>query len=273
MSVTLTELIEGVNSELENRIIAGSAEVTGDGKSSVFLIAPPGRRIVNDAYFSVFINDVATTAYTMDFDSGECTMVSIPATTDEVAWSFNYVYWPETLVITAINAGINALFPHFYVPTATAVAVVGYEYDMSATTEFVASIDSSTSATGPWKKLSPSRYEVFYDDGGTVVRFYVTPSSGYIRPHCICRPTELALAADTLETTSGLPARAQVPITSYACYYLLSQKVAPRTRSDISVATTGTGYLSPRQMNDATNSFYLRFQMQVASSKMRPWHS
>ena len=47
-------------------------------------------------------------------------MVATPATTDEVSWNFNYVYWPETVVTTAINAGINALFPHFYVPTATA---------------------------------------------------------------------------------------------------------------------------------------------------------
>ena len=275
MSVTLTSLIESVNSELENRIIAGSAEVTGDAKSSVFLIAPPGRTIVEDAYFTVLINDVATDQYSMDYKSGECTMVATPATTDEVSWNFNYVYWPETVVTTAINAGINALFPHFYVPTATAIASDGssYEYDMPAAAHFVASIDKSTAATGPWSRIGSSRYELYYDEGGTVARFYTAPDSGFIRPHCICRPTELSTGIDTLETTSGLPARAASPIISYACYYLLSQKVAPRTRSDISVVTTGTGYLSPRQMNDATNSFYLRYQMQVASTKMRPWQS
>lgn len=273
MSITLESLVESVNSELENRTISGSAEVTGDGKTSVFLIAPPGRSIVEDADFAVYINDIATSEYTMDYDSGECTMTSVPATTDEISWSFNYCYWPETLVIAAVNAGINALFPHFYVPTATAIATDGtsYEYDMTETVQFVTSIDTSSAETGPWKRLSSSRYELYYDAGGTVVRFYTAPDTGYIRPHCISRPIVLVNLSDDIESDSKLPSQAANPIISYACYYLLSQKVAPRTRQDISIATTGTGNLSPRQMNDATNSFYLRFQMQLASSKMRPW--
>jgi hypothetical protein len=76
---------------------------------------------------------------------------------------------------------------------------------------------------------------------------------------------------DALESTSQLPARAQHPIVSYALYYLLTQKVAPRIRADVAIVTQGRGNLSPRQMNDAANSLYLRYQVQLANYRMSPW--
>jgi hypothetical protein len=53
----------------------------------------------------------------------------------------------------------------------------------------------------------------------------------------------------------------------------MGQKQIPRLRADIAQATVGQGNLSPRQMNDASNALFLRFQAQLSQAKMRPWSS
>lgn len=276
MSVTLTDLVTAVNAELENKIYSGSAEVVGDDETSSFSIAPTGYSVVNDNAFRVYLGDVLLASpanYTMDFVSGICDMDSTPTSSETLMWMFNYTVWPETLVKQAINAGIQALFPSIYVATVRTVATgaIPTEYELDDLVEFVTGADTLSGASWARKRRAPN-YEVFRDGSHLTARFYSAPS-GSVRFHTIERPTPLTADSDTLTTTSSIPERCLHPIVSYSCYYLLTQKVAPRTRSDASIAIQGQGNLSPRQMNDASNSFYLRYQMQLQSIKMPPWSS
>ena len=272
MPVTLTSLIALVDAELENYAMRGSAEVTGDGETAAFLIAPLGCQIISDDTWGVYIDGAATAAYTMDYDSGVCTMTGVPTTAQTVSWQFSYKHWPTDLVTSAINAALDNLFPAFYVRSSETITADGetYEYEVEAA-EYVVGVDSRDSATSPWGGLKRKRYETIYDTGVPSLRFYAAPQSGQIRVHYIARPAALASASDDLETDSGLPSRAAAPIVSYACYYLLAQKMAPRVRSDVGVVTQGQGVLMPSQMNYGSQGFLMRYQFQLASMRMSPW--
>jgi hypothetical protein len=209
----------------------------------------------------------------MDYTSGICTMNSVPTTAQTVSWQFNYKHWPESLVTQAINAGIDNLFPAMYVRSSTSIVTDGSTYEVAAPagTEFVVGVDSRATATDAWKGLKRKRFEMIYTAGVPSLRFYSAPQSGFIRVHTVSRPTPLAASLDDLAGDAGLPERAKDAIVSYACYYLLAQKMAPRVRSDVGVVTQGTGVLMPSQMNYGAQGYMMRFQLQMASLRMQPW--
>lgn len=351
MSVTLSNLIDAVNDELENHPMRGSSEAEGDGESTAFVVAPVGTTIVDDDTWAVYADGVATSAFTMDFDSGVCTFTVAPADGVVLSFVYNYVVWTDGLVTQAINAAIDNLFPALYVNTAYTLTSDGtsYEYSMPIgpdnasktitafsvanptvvtcashgfatgtivtisgsdstpsadgdyevtstgtntftiavnvtvagttgtasrppSTQFVTAIDHRASTSDPWRRLRRAkRYEVFHDEGTIKARFYTAPSSGYLRAHCICRPTHLTATTDAIETVAGLPTRAKDAIITYACWYLLGQKLAPRVRSDMAVTTQNSSALLPSQMNYAGQSYLMRFQFQLTSLRMPPW--
>lgn len=351
MPVTLANLRDAVNMELENFPMNGSAESEGNGTDMTFLIAPVGARIVNDTTFAAFINGTLTTAYTMDYEVGVCTMTAAPAATETVTWQFTYVRWTDDLVTNAINAGINNLFPALYVQSYDDTYTpdgATYEFSAPAGAEYITSVDSRSSTTDPWSRLRRKRYEIIYDGGSPILRFFSAPTQGYLRIHYVGRPTEMrtdtpaavavsdisvanpsivttaahglttgdlvyftnvattpeinltyqvvtvigatsfsipvnvtvstddtgsVVFTDSLETTSKLPTRARDLVVSYACYYLLSQKMAPRVRSDVAVTTQNSGALLPSQMQLGGQAYMMRFQMQLASMRMSPWSS
>jgi hypothetical protein len=172
------------------------------------------------------------------------------------------------MVTTAINAGINALFPHIYVAAPVTLVNNGTaEYDLDPLVEFVLRHEIQSGSGWTRKKRM---FDVYRDGDHKVIQFYTVPSAT-VRVHTISRPSPMNSNSNTLETTAGVPTRSMFPVVSYAIYYLLTQKTAPRSRGDVAIATQGLGTLSPRQMNDAANAFYLRYQMQIQSVKMPPW--
>lgn len=278
MSSTLSSLVDDVNLELQNHEQRGSATATGDGDTRAFIVAPMCSYITDDYIWTVEVDGagVGSDTYVMDFTTGVCTFVIAPDLSSVVNFVFNYTPFHPDMVEQAINAAINNLFPSFYVKTSTVIAAsssTNYEYTLPATAEFVTGVFGGDSATGPWERLTRSkRYEVEMEDGVASLRFYAEPEDSYLRVRYIARPQPIS-SGDTIEETAGLPSRAKDPIISYACYYLLTQKLAPRTRADVAIATQGQGVLTPRQMNDTINTFFMRYQFQMASLKMLPWTS
>lgn len=263
-----------VNLELGNRMERGYATAVGDAVTSMFLVTPPFRYLINDADFAITVNDVdASGDGSMDFDTDIWTFdpSAIPAKPASIMWMFNFVYWPDAQVFSAVNAGITMLFPEFYVPEIEDVTSDGSSTDYTLTTpniEEVRSVRVASSGTS-YSRLRPDKYEADRDGSDVILHFASAPASGTMKVHLVTRQDQLASRDDSIT----LPVRAVPAIISYACYHLLNQSQAPRLRSDIAVATVGGGNLSPRQMNDASNSFYLRFQMSKAANRMRPWIS
>ena len=269
---SLESLIALVNSELENHTMYGSWQAEGDGTTTSFTVAPLARYIVDN---SAWVVDAGGTEFTMDFDSGVITFDAAPALSVPLTAKFNHACWTDELVLQAVNAGINNLFPAFYVPKAdTSIPLVAdtYEYALPPETQFITAVETRADAAGAYTKMARSKYEWLSDGDHLNLRFFSAPT-GFMRVRCINRPSPLVEPSDTLETTAGLPARAKGPIISYACWYLLTQKIAPRIRSDIAVNTQGVGTLSPRQINDGVQAWMMRYQLQVAANKMPPWMS
>jgi len=272
-SGSLEGLVGMVNSELENHTSSGPWQAVGDGTTTSFTVAPLARYIVNDSAWVVEASGVATTEFTMDFDSGVITFDVAPALSVPLTAQFNHAYWTDELVLQAVNAGINNLFPAFYVPKAdTSISLVAdtYEYALPPETQFITAVETRSANTGAYTKMARSKYEWLSDGDHLTLRFFSAPT-GFMRVRCINRPSPLVGLNDTLSDTAGLPARAKDPIISYACWYLLTQKIAPRIRSDIAVNTQGVGTLSPRQINDGVQAWMMRYQLQIAANRMPPW--
>mgnify|MGYP001063684128 CR=1 FL=1 len=62
-----------------------------------------------------------------------------------------------------------------------------------------------------------------------------------------CREADDVERTDTLDDI-GLPETAAHPIILFACYWLLTEKLAKRLNSDIAIATQGEGSLLPEQL-------------------------
>jgi len=276
MSVTRNDLVSLVNDELENVAMNGLAETVADGTTSSYLIAPMGY-VVSDTTGTlvVTLDDAVTTAFTMDYETGTITFTAAPSGGVTVRVTYKYLYWRTRTVEQAINAAIDNLFPAFYTAKAdTSIAIVpdSYEYALDPATQFVTAVETRADATGAYTKMARSKYEWLGDGDHLTLRFFGAPT-GFMRVRCINRPALLTATTSTLETTAGLPTRAKDPIISYACWYLLTQKIAPRIRSDIAVNTQGVGTLSPRQIADGTQAWMMRYQLQIAASRMPPWMS
>jgi len=277
MSVTRLNLVSLVNAELENYSTNGFASTAGDGTSTQFRIAPNGYHVIEGSVV-VTLDDVSTAAFTVDSYQGVLTLNVAPALGVVVNISFQYAYWSNTLVLQAINAGLNNLFPSFYSHTVDSTSVVGdgstTEFPLAAGAEFIVAVDNKGDSDTKYTRQARSKYDWYWSGPVLTLRFYAAPSSGGgMRVRCINRPAPLLADGDDLLTKSGIPERAQDCIISYACYYLLTQKIAPRVRSDIAVNTIGVGTLSPRQINDAIQAWMSRFQFQLAATKMPPWMS
>ena len=270
MSVTLDDLISLVDGELENRVDKGGASATGATGVLEYFICPPFRSIVDDADFLFYVDNVLDTAGSMDFDSGVYTLAEAH-NASTLRWDFNYVYWSLAQKTHAVNAAIGMMFPAFYKSINEDITTDGTtdEYTLTAANvEELRNVRLSSDGT-TFTGMKRSSYELDIDGDDAVVRFFSVPPAGTARVYLIARPTELA----TNESILDIPDRAAAPIVSYACYHLLNQKQAPRLRSDVALATVGGGNLSPRQMNDASNSFFLRYQMQLEHLKQRPWRT
>jgi hypothetical protein len=271
VTVTLTDLIAAVNTETENAPVHGVASAIGDGIGLSVSLAPPGRVILDDGTFALYVEKVLDVTGTMDYSTGVYTFAAAVDAGHSIKAYCNYVYWTDLQVSMAVNAAVASLFPDFYVSEAELVATDGTSFEYTLATPNVATIlevsQVTTSSTDSYKTMKNTGYSPYLDGESYIIRFYSAPSAGTIRVREVCRPAYLAEDASVL----NLPDRAQIPIVSYAGYYLLGQKAIPRVRSDITAVVTGGRQLSPRQMADAANIYYFRYQNQLAATKMFPW--
>lgn len=263
---TLYDLRNKLIEDTHNQRQHGHAEADGDGATTQFPIAPPGRRVVNDGLLTCTVNGVADTTGTMDYNTGIYTFVAAPADGADIVWEFQYVYWTDEQVDHAINVAIQACYPELWVPKTEDVITDGSarEYSLAtANVDVVLSLAYSSDGTTftPWavnKRIA---------QWGPDIEFFSAPTAGTVRFRLACRPAWM----DDISDQMDLPDRAVGPVVAHACWQLLTQKQAPRTYSDIVIHNLGVGTLSPRQMNDAGNAFYMQFQMELQKIRMHPW--
>lgn len=270
MAVTLANLKERVNAELENAPLLGKSTVDVLAGSDQWYIAPPGFFVLASPAPSMTL-DGAPVSITLDPVTGIASAAA-PQTAGTGVFEFWYVSWTDDIIEQAINSTIQNLFPAFYVAGVQEETPDGstYEFDLDAGVQFCTGVETRTDTSRPWSRRARSRYTIFTDGTHNVIRFYAAPEAGLMRLHTISRPIALASDSDDL-SDAGLPDRAADPIVSGSVYYLLLQKSAPRIRSDVAVATMGTGTVFPTMMAQVAQSWLMRYQFQLASTKMPPW--
>jgi hypothetical protein len=262
MALTTDSLFNSVNLELQNHDQRGSASAVGNGIDNAFIVAPLGGYVTDDAVWGVWVNGVENTSDTMDYDTGIFTFASPPDDGDEILFTFNFKSYNDKVVDQAILTAIDALFPWFYSEAIDdTITEADFEDNELEIEDCEAVIGFMLNSGSSWARTPRKNFEMYKAGGSAFIRFFSgAPTADKMRIHYVTRP----LIAD-------LPDRAAYPIISYACYYLLQQKTAARTRGDVAIVTQGTGTLSPRQMNDAGNAFLLRFQMQCQTMRQKPW--
>lgn len=260
--VTPNYLVDLVNGETGNTVDRGTDTAEGDGTSTQFYICPPQRTVIPTETFACWVNDVLNTTGSMDYGVGTYVFATAPTPGATIRWRFDYVYWGVAIVAAAVQAGIDSVFPYFYSPT-TEVLGATVEHTFTTLGAEVVTMVLNTTGTSV-TKIPRSKYATYKNGDSLVLRWYGSAPGGALRANIICRP---AMVNGSLNVTD----RAVAPIVSYATYYLLTQKQAERMRSDTALATVGQGNLSPRQMNDASNSFKLRYEAQCQQGKQLPW--
>ena len=263
---TLYDLRTKLIGDLHNQRQHGRAEADGDGMTIQFPIAPPGRRIVNDGLLSVFVNGVADTTGTMDYDTGVYTFAAAPADGDDLVFEFNYVYWTDDMCDYALNMGVQACYPELWVQMTEDVVADGLTSNYTLATPNL-DVVLSLAHSGDGTNFTPWRVSQRIQQWGDEIEFFTAPGAGTVRVRMACRPSWMSDATDPMD----LPDRAVGPVIAHASWQLLTQKQAPRTYSDIVIHNLGVGTLSPRQMNDAGNAFYMQFQMELQKIRMHPW--
>jgi len=263
---TLYDLRNKLIEDTHNQRQHGHAEAEGDGIATQFPIAPPGRRIVNDGLLTASIDGVLDSTGTMDYDTGTYTFATAPAAGDELAWEFNYVYWTDGMCDHAINVAVQACYPEMWVMQTEDIVTDGTSKDYDLTTENV-DVVLSLAYSSDGADFTPWRVGQRMMQWGDSIEFFTTPTAGTVRVRLACRPAWMSDISDSMD----LPDRAVGPVIAHACWQLLTQKQAPRTYSDIVIHNLGVGTLSPRQMNDAGNAFYMQFQMELQKVRMHPW--
>ncbi len=219
------------------------------------------------------IDDVATTSFIMDFDTGWFEFDSAPADAAELVWNYQWSYWTKDDIVDAIGYGIESLFPAFYVndlDTSLSTVTGTYEYTLPSLTEAVAGVDWRATSTDPWMRLKLRRYSLKKDGTTTYLQFHDNPNSGSIRAILIKRAARLVDDTDTLADI-GLPETAAHPIILFACYWLLTEKLAKRLNSDIAIATQGEGALLPEQLQRGIAHMKFLYEVVLQRNRMAPW--
>lgn len=267
---TLGEIREIVNrSAIENNEILGKSSFVGDGKTREWYVAPPGFYI-EPSSLSITVNDQVA-PFTLDPVSGIVTMSSIPANGATGECSFTARAFSDFQIDTAINAAVSMLFPALYVTGTETLYGDGstYEFALPDKVEVVTSIDRLNQ--DKWTRLDRAKRYSIYRDVSLCVRFFSAPSE-QLRVHTIERPGYFTHRDQSLSSI-GLPRRALDPLVAGAVYQLLLSKSAVRIRTDVAVATMGTGTVFPSMMSQIASSWMMRFQFQLNAVKMRPWIS
>lgn len=269
---TMAQIRELINrTEIENNRILGNSTFTGNGETTSWYVAPPGFYIYEDS-FSVTVDGVAA-SHTLDSVTGIVTMNSVPADGSLGVCSFQAQAFPDFQVDAAINSAIQLLFPAFYLTDNEIVACDGdtYEFTMPESVEVVTSVDYRSGTSGGWSRQDRRRrFTVEKDGDSIVIRFYTAPSSGYLRFHTVSRPG-LFTYEDQPLSALGLPGRAAQAIIPAAVYQLLMAKSAVRIRTDVAVATMGTGTVFPSMMSSVASNWLMRYQFVLNSIRMKPW--
>jgi len=268
---TLPELREAINrTELENVPTLCMSTFKGDGVRTQWYVGQPGFYIFADG-FSVTVDDIPAD-YTLDSETGIITMTDIPAEDRIGACQFTAVQFTDFAVDMAINAAIQDLFPAMYIVGTQEVSCDSdtFEYVIDEPVEIVTSIDYRSGTSGGWTRQARRRYRTYQEGQAQVIQFYSAPSAGTLRVHTVSRPETFTDDSQALSSL-GLPARAMRPIISGAVYRLLLNKAAVRIRTDVAVATMGTGTVFPSMMTQVAGNWLMRFQFEMDAARMRPW--
>lgn len=268
---TLAEIREIINrTELENVLTLCTSSFKGDGVNTRWYVGQPGYYIFPDD-FSVTVDGISA-AYTLDSETGIVTMTSIPAEDSVGVCRFTAVQFTDFAVDAAINAAIQDLYPAMYVPGTEEIVCDSdtFEYEVTGPVEAVISVDYRSGSSGGWTRQARRRYRTYLDGTSTMIQFFTAPSAGTLRVHTVSRPGTFTDESSALSSL-GLPARALRPIISGAVYRLILNKSAVRIRTDVAVATMGTGTVFPSMMAQVASNWMMRFQFELDAARMRPW--
>lgn len=175
-----------------------------------------------------------------------------------------YSRTPIELLYSWLNAGINALWPEFYIlRTEVVSAQVGVmEYDWPTGAENVTKVEFRSTGSGRW--VDNNRWD--HADGETKVKFYAHPGIGDIRMTYVVKPVGAASIeneTDDFCTETGLPEQAIEAVMLYMEFRAAEHNLTVRATSNASVNYS----ITATRTDDAIQSAQMLYQAFVAYKK------
>lgn len=272
MATTLTNLIDSVRLRLDDHAQEAYDTATGASPQTRFRLSHVG---VVASSLIITVDSVTSTAYTLDANSGWVTFDTAPGEVT-ITFSYQYVIWTDARITEALNSAIDELFGKFY---------VAGENDRVASTGVAEILAQDSTGTDIDPEVRVTRVEYWndpywvrltgWDVHNTSTQKYIRfqraiPTGHTLRFSYVSRPTNLTQAADTLETTAGLPTRAKEPIVLLACSSLVAALVNRRVKDDRAHNTQSENAVKSYEIqNDAA---FLRSQAEAAMSRLKMGH-
>jgi len=256
-------------------VVSGTTKFKGTPTSIVLPVlthAADTVKVTSGTSIVCTVATVSNTAWVCDYETGWLEFTAAPADAAEVLWSYYFSHFSHDDIVTAVNYGLDRLYPYFYVTdldTTVSTTSDTYEYTLPDCEEVIG-MEWRSSSDYPWKRFKQRRYEVVKHGTTKYLKLHDNPPTGSIRLQLVQRPESFTADSDTL-TDLGLPERAAGPLVTYACWWLINTHLAKRARSDVAIANQAEGSVTVYEMQRATAAFALAFETELQMKRMSPW--
>jgi len=288
MTVTLQDLLDDANDNLEDWPEDGSSTIEPDGYQTRFHL--PDKFILENTVGMVIIaaNEAQTywsedptlqadNSFSVNYKTSWLTTKTAPVQTTTAEFAYLFKHWPDELLTRYINNSLSFLFPSFYARRTASITADSSTYDYAVTDDDdlvplaiteVALAESGSMST----RLTPNRdYRVLRPDVETAnLRVFSPPSSGTIEVTFAARPRPFAELTDTLGDL-GLPDSMREAIGCYTCWKALAQKMPARTRTDTVSNYQNEGMITFSDQTRSVQLWKILLDAEVEANKMRHW--
>ena len=273
---TFSEILERFRRRVKDYADEHSQVMTAEADQYTFHL---GYRNVNSSSFTAYSDEEATGWTSLDpqptltaetgwaaLDPGEILVEE----DDRFLFRFSTNRYHDDLLYDWINAGINALWPQFYVIASEEqdLSASTYEYDVPSGAEKPLIVQTRASSTGRWND------HLAWDlvEGDEKIRFLRGPGSGYMRCIYQTKPNGQVSSTDSasdFDDITELPLQAEEAVILYLEFCAMADRYFSRVETD-SAANFLPGNVRLGDMDDAVKAAYSAFATYKNSVAMPP---
>ena len=270
-STWITDVRDALRDYAEYTIESWTADGTNGVVAANATPLKTAKRPINDGSMTITVAGVAQSVITtgtptgpqvlVNYDTGEMRFATAPTAAASVAWSYQFCKWRDASILTALYAGLRAMFPRVgktYTDTSIQVAVNTWDYTLPIWCQdprsrvFAVEVKDPYITTEPWRPVRGGFQRV---DLTTLQLPYAQNYSPAARLRVVGWGPYLTLG--DLE-----PQLYHLPVW-YALGTLLPKQDTFRLRQDTMVPLTQEGGQQPMMLTQSGSFFMKQFEAEL----------